>query len=182
VCYVNKTQIRAQWSLPEWAVLTSKFHAPFPRTLILSYLQFSHWKSGVAQWIRWLRVGWTVRGWNEGRDRNFFFFQTIHTDFGGLLKLTFNSQPCSYPAVGRSRSEAGHWYQSSAEMKTEWSHTSAPTNCFNGMERKNFPTEIMHQTALRSYTLQWIKTVFLVMEATNVFVPFRLFERDFNPY
>ena len=32
-CCGNKTQIRAQWSLPEWTALTSKFHAIFLRTL-----------------------------------------------------------------------------------------------------------------------------------------------------
>ena len=39
-CYFIKIQIRAQRSVPEWAALTSKFHAHFLRTLIVSYLQF----------------------------------------------------------------------------------------------------------------------------------------------
>jgi len=93
----------------------------------------------------------------------------------------FCSQRCSCPGVRRLGSEAGHWYQSSAEMKNEWSYTYAPTTCFNGMDRKNFPKEIMHQTALPNYFLQRIKTVFRVMEAANIFVSLRLFYLDFNP-
>ena len=44
----------------------------------------------------------------------------------------------SFPGVKRSRREVAQWPSSSAEVKTEWSCSSAPSIRLHGVDRSNF--------------------------------------------
>jgi hypothetical protein len=64
-------------------------------------------------------------------------------DWSGSLcfcpaSLPFNGYRRCFPGVKRQEHEINRSSPSSAEVKKEWSSTSAPRICLHGLDRKNF--------------------------------------------
>jgi hypothetical protein len=68
-----------------------------------------------------------------------YSLQNVHTACGAHPDLC--SVPPGVPTRGWKRPgrKADHWPPSSAEVKTEWSYTSAPAVCVYGVGRESLP-------------------------------------------
>jgi hypothetical protein len=70
--------------------------------------------------------------------RDFFSFPKRPDRLWGPPSLLFNGYRGTFPEVKWPEREVNHSSPSSAEIKNEWSYTSAPHICLHGMERESF--------------------------------------------
>ena len=83
-------------------------------------------------------TGWTVRGSNPHRNIRFFCFPTQPYRLWDPSIFLYNAYRSSFQGLKRPGREANHQSSSSAEVKNEWSYTSAPPLLLNVVDRKNF--------------------------------------------
>jgi len=82
----------------------------------------------------WKSTGWMVRGSNPGRDKRFFSTPNRpHRSWGPP-----SGQWGSFSGVKRKGREVSHSAPCSAEVKNEWSFTSAFPKCLHDADRENF--------------------------------------------
>jgi hypothetical protein len=82
-------------------------------------------------------MDWTVQGSNAVRRKRFFYSQKRADRLWILDSLLFNWYRRFLPEVKRSGRAVNHSPPSSAEVENEWSCTSAPSICLNGVDRGN---------------------------------------------
>ena len=97
-----------------------------------------------------LATGWAVRGSNAGRKK-ICLLQNRQDRLQTYPSLLFNGHVGSFPVIQRPRSEVGHSSTPSAEIKNEWSYTSAPSTCIHSVDWNNF-------TLVTVTSLLWTKS------------------------
>jgi hypothetical protein len=88
-----------------------------------------------------LATGWKIRNSNPGRGKRFLSSPDWIWDPPSLL---FNKYRDSYLRAKRPEREVDHSPPSSAEVKNEWSYTSAPPACLHSVDRNNFTVTWPH--------------------------------------
>jgi hypothetical protein len=83
-------------------------------------------------------LGLAVRSLISGRGKKFFLFKNVHERLWGPAGILFNRYRYFFPGVRRPGREVDHSSSSTAEVKNEWSYTSAPPISPNGVRRDNF--------------------------------------------
>ena len=84
-------------------------------------------------------VDWTVHDSNLIMDKIYSSAPKRPNGLCGTPSLLFSRYPGSFLEVKRSGREVNHSPPSSADVKNEWSCTSAPPVCLRGMDRSKFP-------------------------------------------
>jgi len=82
-------------------------------------------------------IGWTVRGLNPGRGKNFFSSPNRPERLQVSLGLHFSGYWGSFLGVKWPGHKFNHSHGSSAEIKNEWSYTTTFPIRFHGVDKQN---------------------------------------------
>jgi len=74
--------------------------------------------------------------------RGFFLHQKYSHWFWGPEGLLSNGYRVTFPEIRRSGRDVRHLTTSSVDLKNEWSYTSTPPICFQGVDRVNVTLRI----------------------------------------
>jgi hypothetical protein len=94
--------------------------------------------AGFTYWLVW-------RSWVHflAAERDFLFSKSSSPALGSTQSLIQHVLGTLSPGVKQLEYEADHSPASNAEVKNEWSYTSAPSVCIHNTDRNNFTFTIL---------------------------------------
>jgi hypothetical protein len=80
---------------------------------------------------------WTVWSSNSNIGKRFFSYKTLRPVLGPTPSLLLKAHRGSFPGIQLPRREVNNSPPTTAQVMSEWSHTSIPPVSFHGVDREN---------------------------------------------